>query len=314
MQQVLSPKQVADSIGVSESSLKRWCDQGLITTEKTVGGHRRIRVGEVVRFLRNQHQAPLRPEIIGLPPGIALAGETDSDVAGLMKALRQGDLEQSRRYVLGRYLSGESIVGVCQGLIVPVLEEIGDQWACGKLEVFEEHQACEIFSRIIYELRSLTPRPQETAPLAIGGSPENDQARLPSSMVELTLVEAGWHAIALGCSVPYSTLLRAVERYMPALVWLSITHTPDARTSREAFRQFAAELPAGVNVVVGGRGCDASYADGLPSVHYRTDFNSLAELGADLLRAATAISDRAPAQEDSVCGFIERENAAQARG
>lgn len=312
MQQVLSPKQVAEAIGVSESSLKRWCDQGLIATEKTVGGHRRIRIGEVVRFLRSQNLVPLRPELIGLPTGIGGVDQQASEVAGLLHALRHGDQEQSRRYVLGRYLSGESIVQVCERLVVPVLHEIGDQWACGKLEVFEEHQACEIFCRIIHELRSLAPRRPETAPLAIGGSPEDDPARLPSLMIELTLAEAGWHAVAMGCSLPYSSLALAVRRYRPSLVWLSVTHTLEPQTSRVSFRRFAAELPPGVRVVVGGRACDASYTEGLPHAFYRTDFSSLAQLGADLIRTAPEVNQPAPEPGDSASSPIELEKIANA--
>jgi excisionase family DNA binding protein len=50
----LSPRQVAEAIGVSESSLKRWCDSGLIPTRRTAGGHRRVPVAGVVAFLRER--------------------------------------------------------------------------------------------------------------------------------------------------------------------------------------------------------------------------------------------------------------------
>ena len=49
--QLLSPKQVARALGVSESSLKRWCDKGLIPTERTAGGHRRLPLAGVLDFL-----------------------------------------------------------------------------------------------------------------------------------------------------------------------------------------------------------------------------------------------------------------------
>jgi len=37
-----SPKQVAKRLGVSESSVKRWLDQGVVPVLRTAGGHRRI--------------------------------------------------------------------------------------------------------------------------------------------------------------------------------------------------------------------------------------------------------------------------------
>ena len=67
MDKLLSPKQVAEAIGASESSLKRWCDQGLITTVKTAGGHRRISVQEALRFVREQKHSVVEPHILSMP-------------------------------------------------------------------------------------------------------------------------------------------------------------------------------------------------------------------------------------------------------
>ena len=65
---LVSPKQVARAIGVSESSLKRWCDQGLIKTVRTAGGHRKMTIAEVLRYVREQDHKLVSPEILGLPP------------------------------------------------------------------------------------------------------------------------------------------------------------------------------------------------------------------------------------------------------
>ena len=70
---LVSPKQVARAIGVSESSLKRWCDRGLIKTVKTAGGHRKMEIGEVLAFIRENDHALVAPELLGLPPVSQLA-------------------------------------------------------------------------------------------------------------------------------------------------------------------------------------------------------------------------------------------------
>ena len=67
MRKHTSPKQVARAIGVSESTLKRWCDSGLISMTKTAGGHRRIEIEAVVRFLRQSGRELVAPELLGLP-------------------------------------------------------------------------------------------------------------------------------------------------------------------------------------------------------------------------------------------------------
>ena len=66
MKNVLSPKELGSAIGVSESSLKRWADDGRLRVARTAGGHRRIELREAVRFIRASGFTVQRPELLGL--------------------------------------------------------------------------------------------------------------------------------------------------------------------------------------------------------------------------------------------------------
>ena len=46
----LTSTRVAEILGVTASSVKRWADEGLLACERTAGGHRRFRSSEVARF------------------------------------------------------------------------------------------------------------------------------------------------------------------------------------------------------------------------------------------------------------------------
>src|SRR5215204_6409591 len=77
LEQLLTTKDLAEAIGASESSLRRWTDSGAIKTARTPGGHRRIPRGEAIRFIRETRATVVRPEILGL------AGwEESSEAAG----------------------------------------------------------------------------------------------------------------------------------------------------------------------------------------------------------------------------------------
>ncbi|HYP52226.1 MAG TPA: helix-turn-helix domain-containing protein [Pyrinomonadaceae bacterium] len=58
----LTSRETARLLGVSEASVKRWADSGLLPTEKTAGGHRRFRPEDVARFRReNARDASPQP-------------------------------------------------------------------------------------------------------------------------------------------------------------------------------------------------------------------------------------------------------------
>lgn len=255
MKELLSPKQVASSIGVSESSLKRWCDQGVISTEKTPGGHRRIRFSEVIRFLREQKHALVRPEVLGLPTGTGQGPRSIGKAKeALLEALSIGDHEQSRRLVVEFFLSGNGVIRICEELVTPVLHEIGSGWACGEIEIFQEHRACEILNRVLYDLRTMLPPAERSAPVAIGGTPPGDNYRLATLMVELVLVDEGWNAVSLGSSLPFGTMAAAAQHHEPSLFWLSFSHVADQEATRRDLAEFLEATPSSMQVVVGGQG------------------------------------------------------------
>src|SRR3954453_15398204 len=67
MSTFLSPKTLAQAIGVSESSLKRWADEGLLDVVRTAGAHRRIDLREAIRYIRAAGHPILRPDLLGVP-------------------------------------------------------------------------------------------------------------------------------------------------------------------------------------------------------------------------------------------------------
>src|SRR5918993_1644609 len=50
----LTSKETARLLGVSEASIKRWADGGLLPSEKTAGGHRPFRPEDVATFRRGE--------------------------------------------------------------------------------------------------------------------------------------------------------------------------------------------------------------------------------------------------------------------
>lgn len=56
------PGQVADLLGVSVDTVRRWCDEGRLETTRSSGGHRMIPGPELVRFLGERSEAAFEPD------------------------------------------------------------------------------------------------------------------------------------------------------------------------------------------------------------------------------------------------------------
>lgn len=278
MESTLSPKQLAEVVGVSESSLKRWADQGKLSVSRTAGGHRRIPVSEAVRFARAMNLPIHKPAALGLPELSAGRASTVTDPARLGELLydhlRRGEESSVRGTLLELYLAGYTIAWLCDYPLREAMSTIGQLYEHDRRGIYLEHRATDICLRTLHLLRSLirpaaalaeAPAPQAeldtdpapAAPVAIGGAVSGDPYLMPSLMAACTLAEVGFEATNLGPDLPVEAILEAAEDHQPRLVWLACSVTtavPTSRTLLEFAEQLAQRHAA---VALGGRGFDA---------------------------------------------------------
>ncbi len=254
MKELLTPKQVAQAIQVSESSVKRWCDKGVIPTRYTAGGHRRIPLGGLMDFLKAKNFAIVEPELLGLPPVRAATPQTVGQAAVLLsEALLRGDEQQCRQIIVDLYLAEHSVASLCDQVMGQAFHMIGDRWECGEAEVYQERRGCEIALRVLHEIRRYLPVPDREAPIAIGGSPEGDLYKLSTTMAELVLRDAGWRATSLGNNLPFRTLAAAIEEHHPRILWLSCSHIEHPSRFADSYSELYDNYGMDVAFVLGGR-------------------------------------------------------------
>jgi MerR family transcriptional regulator, light-induced transcriptional regulator len=277
----LSPKALAEAIGVSESSLKRWADEGRLTVERTAGGHRRIPLTEAVAFIRRAGLSPVRPELLGLPESGAVtmraARDRNRAAAHLYYALVEDRPSAARSLIVSSYGEGAGLTWLFDDVIRPALARVGELWEHGPEGIFLEHRAMDTCVRALAEIARLLPPADEEAPVALGGGAEGERYQLPSAMAALVLAEAGYRVRDLGAGTPVDATLAAVARYEPQLVWQSISVEPGrpAETSRGLARLARAVAPGAL--VVGGRAAEAVPLPAVDNVHR---LGSMAELSA----------------------------------
>lgn len=255
MKELLTPKQVARAIGVSEASLKRWCDKGIIHAIRTAGGHRRLPVNSVMQFIRSSGRDIVDPGVLGLPTATGTSEHSYGRIRGLFRvALEAGNQEHARRLIFNLYASGKSVYEICDRVMAPAFYDIGDNWSHGKTEVYQERRGVELTLRILHELRMMLPEPAPHAPTAIGGTMVQDPYSIPTNMVELALREMGWRAQSLGSGHPIETLCEAARLERPRLFWLNVSTVLDRESFIADYRQLRETLEnLDIPLVVGGR-------------------------------------------------------------
>ncbi len=280
----LSPRALAEAIGVSESSLKRWADEGRLSVERTAGGHRRIPLGSAVRFIRQAGLRPVRPDVLGLAELEGEAGAAspsrEEGAERLFTLLSADRGREARSLLLALYVDGASLAWLLDGVIRGALARTGELWLDGPGGIFVEHRAVQTCLEALDGIRRLLPPPKPDAPVALGGAVSGDVYQLPSAMAALVVAEAGFRARNLGADTPVEATLEAVRHYRPRLVWQSFSVTPaDPRGALAGQERLAGALArmAPAALVLGGRAKDGIPVPARPNVH-RLD--TMAELAA----------------------------------
>jgi len=251
----VSPKQVAQAIDVSESSVKRWCDEGKIQSFRTGGGHRRIQINGVMAFLRESGRQIIHPEIFDLPP--AATGNPTADLEKerdrLIDALCRGDESVCVEIVLNLYIAGHPVSAICDNVLATAFKEIRKKYGKCMTTAYKERRSCEVCVRIFHEMRRSFPEPPPEAPIAIGGTLEGDMNALDSSMSELVLRDIGFRANSFGSDIPISAMQQAMCDSRPVILWITVSHIRDEDVFFKAFNQLSEQAEKNeVALVVSG--------------------------------------------------------------
>ena len=192
------------------------------------------------------------------------------------------------RQVRAEHRRGRSVAEILDGGMAPALRHIGRLWESGRTGIFTEHVAARITGRVLDALHQDIGPPAENAPLAMGGTPEDDAHELSSAMAAVVLEEAGWQVIDLGGFSPAPVLAEQARSRGASLIWLALGQvaSPDLQTARlENLQRLLGAGPGAPPLVAGGPGHRERPFPVPPGTH-------LAESLPALQTLATSLADR----------------------
>lgn len=317
----LSPKDLALAIGVSESSLKRWVDEGRLAATRTVGGHRRIAFSEALRFIRVLGSPIVRPDLLGVPeltePVVKLVASGGSEAA-LLASLQAGDSHQASGIIVAQYLSFRSIAAVCDGPLAFALHRLAEGQALANRGGASgggaggDHRAAAICAAAVQRLSTLLPPAADDSPIAVLVARDSDHGKLSATMAAACFVEAGVRTVLVGEQAPVDAIVEEARSPRVRFLWIGVT-TPADRPPAELsdrLRALAAGVSgsSGVRVLVSAREFPGFGPAPLPNVH---QILSMSELSASMRAALSSpiTSPATPAARAAGNGHMRRAGA-----
>jgi len=233
----LTTRQVAKLLLVSEATVKRWADDGLLLPQKTAGGHRRFSIQSIARLRREQAVAPAgesptkrgRKKVV---PGKLPAAETYSELL-----LSDNEAEASAQ-LIDAYLQNNALAKLFDTTITNAMHRVGDLWFMGTITIADEHLATRVMLTALQKLRGIVVPEQARGLKAICCGLEGDLHELPIHLAEMIFESEGWDVSNLGPNTPVFTLRDMVARKKPDLVCISARSIVDLDRATTEYAQF----------------------------------------------------------------------------
>lgn len=283
----LTTRAVALLLGVSEATVKRWADDGLLSSEKTVGGHRRFSFEEVARFQRQQglglNQAATRAKLSSTTASAPQRLKVSA--SAIFEALVAGDQDETAALLINAYLHDVTLAGIFDKFLCVAMRRVGDLWSTGELTIAQEHLATRTAINALYALNRVLVVPEKKELRAICCCIEEDYHELPAHLTQAILESEGWSVINLGANTPFFALTEAAVRHQPNLVCVSSTvlFNPD-RAAREYGEFRLATSKKGIMAALGGEGfADKKFHQRFPAELHADNFEQLKKFLAERL-------------------------------
>ena len=259
---ILSTADVARLFNVTETTVKRWADDGTLKCQKTPGGHRKFEMRFIVEFSKATKFEPAG--VLAMPDDDKLGSEIQvavlrGDFPFLVHAFVDKSLSPGTTDV-GLYLSYlyQHRIPLCDifdEVVRPGLEAVGERWSCGEIGICHEHRASyKTLDALAYLQGQIYTRPSG-GKSAVCACIDQEGHEIGLRCASILLESEGWTCHYIGARTPHDALAGEIRELRPNIVVLSMTRRePDSPAAEHLREVIAAAQSVGAKVVLGGSG------------------------------------------------------------
>lgn len=230
MNSILSTKEVASILGVTESSIKRWADSELIQCVKTPGGHRKFTLDDVNIFAKTNNylisgsikkETEKREEKLL----VSLIGKKDFETIRehFYLLIISGNSGEIFNFMILMNLNGIDLTEFFDSVLQPALSRLGYEWETNLISVAEEHAASSAIFSALSRIPSSVLKKPKTEKSVVLAVIEGDYHEIPVKCISILLEIEGWNVRYLGANTPFFSLDSAIKKFKPEAVLISST-------------------------------------------------------------------------------------------
>lgn len=263
---ILSTADIARLFSVTETTVKRWADDGTLKCQKTPGGHRKFEIRNVVDFAEKNNFDP-----VGV---LSYAGDRRFSES-LQVAILGRDYSALVRMYVERALSPDStdlfaflsflyehripLADIYDRVLRPGMQEIGELWVSGKIGISHEHRASyetmDALAKLQTEILVKPSAGKHVLCACLGEEQHEIGLRCASNLFE----SEGWKVTYLGARTPVDAIIASLRELRPDVVSLSITNAgARPQIARDLAAVADAAQSAGGRMIVGGAGASGA--------------------------------------------------------
>jgi MerR family transcriptional regulator, light-induced transcriptional regulator len=209
-------------------------------------GHR---PGRIMAMSVDQLQL-LANEVTAAPRTLAEAEQEHNNLQTYIDLVKEHRVDELRRS-LGQALMRQGLENFIVEVAAPLNRMIGDAWARGYLEIFEEHLYTESMQIILRNSIGNLPQPAKRPRILLTTFPQEPHG-LGLLMAEALMVLEGARCVSLGTMTPIWDIVLGATSQSVDIVALSFSASLNPNTIMEGLGELRAKLPRSTEIWAGG--------------------------------------------------------------
>jgi len=220
--------ELARRTGVATELLRAWERRyGLLTPTRTASGYRLYSTEDVDRVGRMRQllgsglsAAEAARQALSEPSSPPRDENAPAAAAADLRAALERLDDAAAHTAFDQLLADYSTPAVLDGVVLPLLRELGEGWERGEISIAQEHFASNLLRGRLLGLARGWDR--GSGPRAVLACPSGERHDLGLVIFGLALREHGWRITFLGADSPPETVVDTVRRIVPAVVVFAV--------------------------------------------------------------------------------------------